>query len=406
MGIDESGEYDYQSGWMGRYLDNIYPGYPENYPDESMPDPIGIELSGTLSLAFHRERGIPIGLSLGSPEQFHRLITSVGVDPPIAFPESHAGEELRYIMEFEKKSNEYAGRLKEVYESASESSVEYRRGYPYASPSTANNLADQLELIARLLAGGVKTKIFLCRIGGFDTHGEQVDENDPSLGLHAELLYKLSTAVQDFYADLNARGIDDRVLSLTFTEFGRRVKSNDSYGTDHGTATPVFIFGTQLNSEKLIHGNNPSLKEEDLHRGNLVYNIDYRQIYTSVIQDWFEGDNDALIQTGFADWVDTRLPILATTGTTNFTPGNNSTFLHLFPNPVQDLIHVEYHLGFRGSVTLHVIDGSGRKVKSVHQEGRFGHNTLTWDMSDLKEGIYHLQMVHQGNRTHSKFIKL
>ncbi len=206
MGGDESGDNDYNSGWMGRYLDNIYPGYPEAYPNESMLDPIGIELSGTLSLAFHRENGIPIGLNIGSPEQFYQLISSVGVEPPIAFPESHAGEELRYIMEFEKKSNEYAGRLRDVYQSASESTVEYRHGYPYASPGRANNLASQLKLIARLLAGGVKTKIFLCRIGGFDTHGEQVEEYDSSLGLHAALLYNMSTAVQDFYNDLKARG--------------------------------------------------------------------------------------------------------------------------------------------------------------------------------------------------------
>jgi len=194
------------------------------------------------------------------------------------------------------------------------------------------------------------------------------------------------------------------VLSLTFTEFGRRAYSNDSYGTDHGTATPVFVFGTQLNNG--IYGVNPGLKPDDLHRGNLLYNIDYRQIYTSVIQDWFEGDNDALIQTGFNEWVDTKLPIVATTGTPKYTTGKNPTSVHLFPNPAEDVIHVQYHLGFRGRVTLHVIDGAGRKVKSVQQEGKFGPNTFSWDVSGLKEGIYHLQMIHQGKRTHTRFLKL
>ena len=404
MGGDESGATDYHSGWMGRYLDNIYPGYPDAYPSDSMKDPIGIELSGTLSLAFHREAGIPIGLNIGSPEQFHQLISSVGVNPPIAFPGSHAGEELKYIMEFEKKSNQYAGRLKNVYDAASESSVDYRNGYPYASPGRANNLASQLKLIARLLAGGSKTKIFLCRIGGFDTHGEQVESYDSSLGHHASLLYNMSTAVQDFYTDLKNRGIDERVLSLSFTEFGRRAYSNDSYGTDHGTATPVFVFGTQLNNG--IYGVNPGLKPDDLHHGNLVYNIDYRQIYTSIIQDWFEGDNDALIKTGFADWVDTKLPIVATTGVGDYTPGKNPTSLQLYPNPVQDVVHVQYNLEFRGEVTLHVIDNAGRKVKSTQQQGSFGPNTLTWNVSELKEGLYHLQMVHKGTRTHSRFLKL
>jgi len=403
MGGDESGEHDYHSGWMGRYLDNIYPGYPDSYPSETMKDPIGIELSGTLSLAFHREAGIPIGLNIGSPEQFHQLISSVGVDPPIQFPESHAGDEIKYIMEFEKKSNQYAGRLKDVYEAASESSVDYRNGYPYASPGRANNLASQLKLIARLLAGGAKTKIFLCRIGGFDTHGEQVDPNDSSLGMHASLLYNMSTAVQDFYSDLKSRGIDNRVLSTTFTEFGRRAYSNDSYGTDHGTATPVFVFGTQLNSG--IYGVNPGLKPEDLHHGNLVYNIDYRQIYTSVIQDWFEGDDEALIETGFSDWVDTRIP-LVDTGVNSYKPGKNTTQIRLYPNPAKDVVHIQYDLELRGEVTIHIIDSSGRKIKSLRDEGMFGPNRITLNISELKEGLYHLQMNHKGNLIHTRFLKI
>lgn len=69
---------DYQSGWMGRFLNNVYPGYPDAYPSQDMPDPLGVELSGTLSLAYHRETGIPIGLNLGNPEQFYNLISSVG----------------------------------------------------------------------------------------------------------------------------------------------------------------------------------------------------------------------------------------------------------------------------------------------------------------------------------------
>lgn len=406
MGGDETDNNNYSSGWMGRYLDNIYPGYPDDYPtdDDTMKDPIGIELSGTLSLAFHREYGIPIGLNIGSPDQFHELITSVGVNPPIQFPESHAGDELEYIMEFEKKSNQYAGQLRDVYNAGSNSSVVYPEKYLYDTPVSANNLSSQLKLIARLLSGGIKTKIFLCRIGAFDTHGEQVEEYDSSRGTHAALLHNMSTAIKAFYDDLNNLGIDDRVLSLTFTEFGRRAKDNESFGTDHGTATPVFVFGTKLNNG--IYGVNPGLKPEDMDNFNLRYNIDYRQIYTSVIQDWFEGDNEALIQTGFDEWVDTKLPIVATTGTPSYTPGKNPTTLHLYPNPVQDQLHIQYHLEFRGDVTLHAIDSSGRKVKSAHQEGRFGPNTMIWNVSDLKEGLYHLQMIHKGERIHTKFLKL
>ncbi len=125
-----------------------------------------------------------------------------------------------------------------------------------------------------------------------------------------------------------------------------------------------------------------------------------------MIQDWFEGDNDALISTGFNDWVNTKIPIVASTGTPSYTPGQNPTSVKLYPNPVQDVAHIEFSLKFRGSVTLHVIDSSGRKVKSVRQEGSFGVNSFTWNVSDLKEGLYHLQMVHQGERIHTQFLKL
>jgi hypothetical protein len=284
--------------------------------------------------------------------------------------------------------------------------VEYPEVYPYASPIRANNLSSQLKLIARLIKGGVKTKIFLCRIGGFDTHGEQVEDYDPSLGLHAALLHNLSGAVKAFYDDLANLEIDEKVLSLTFTEFGRRAKSNDSYGTDHGTATPVFVFGTQLNNG--IYGVNPALDAATMaaNRNNLLYNIDYRQIYTSVIQDWFEGDNDALVQTGFDQWVNDKLPIVKTTGISPYTPGENATSLLVYPNPAQDQLNIQVQLEIRGDVTMHVIDAAGRKVKSIHGDGTFGPNSYHMNVSELENGMYHLQMIHLGKSYSSKFLKL
>ena len=404
MGTDETEHNKYESGWMGRYLNNIYPGYPEDYPDESMADPLGIELSGTLSLAFHREEGIPIGLNIGNPTQFHQLISSVGVEAPIVFPESKAGDEMRYIMEFEKKSNEYATRLKDVYEAGGASSVEYRESYPYTSPARANGLASQLKLIAQLLGGGVKTKIFLCRIGGFDTHGEQVEEGDSSHGMHASLLYNMSTAVQDFYRDLAARGLDNRVLSTTFTEFGRRAKSNDSYGTDHGTATPVFVFGTQLNPG--IYGQNPGLSLDEMVGYNLVYDIDYRRIYTSVIQDWFQGDQQALIDTGFAAYVDSKLDIVNTTGIPSVLPGTAPFSLDLYPNPVADQASLQYSLSRSGKVSFRVYDASGRERLRIEREGEFGSWDLAMNFSSLSSGTYILSMEQRGRRATTRFIKL
>jgi uncharacterized protein (DUF1501 family) len=396
---------DYQSGWMGRFLDNVYPGYPDAYPNQDMPDPLGVELSGTLSLAFHREMGIPIGLNLGSPDQFYQLISSVGVDPPITTPDSHAGDELEYIMEFEKKSNQYAERLKNVYDAGSNSTVEYPEEYPYATQGNyaKNPLSGQLRLIARMLKGGVKTRIFLCRIGGFDTHGEQTVEYDSTLGIHASLLYHLSTAIKAFFDDLNALGMDHKVMAMTFTEFGRRAYSNASYGTDHGTSTPVFLFGPVLNPG--IYGTNPDLS--DLHNGNLKYNIDYRNIYTSIVQDWFGADDQALIETGFSEWVDTKLPLVGTTGVNDLSDsGGRGINCRIYPNPVGDQLNVFYRLEKQGTVQFTVLDTSGRVLMSISQQGYLGDNQQSMNISELPEGLYHLRIVQGPVKTGSQFIKI
>jgi len=395
---------DYQSGWMGRFLDNVYPGYPDDYPNKDMLDPLGVELSGTMSLAYHRETGIPIGLNLGSPQQFYDLINSVGVDPPITIPDSHAGDELEYIMEFEKKSNQYAERLKDVYEAGSNSSVEYPETYPYATQANyANNpLSGQLKLIARMIEGGVKTRIFLCRIGGFDTHGEQTVDYDPSLGIHASLLYHLSSAIKAFFDDMKILGIDQKVMAMTFTEFGRRAYSNASYGTDHGTSTPVMLFGPGLNPG--IYGTNPDLN--DLSNGNLKYNIDYRNIYTSIVQDWFGADNQTLIDTGFSEWVDSRLPLVAgATGVNDLLNGKGINY-RLYPNPVSDQLNIFYQLQTQGTVKFTVLDSSGRVVRSLSQQGYNGDNQQSINISELPEGLYHLRMVQGNYKTSSQFIKI
>jgi uncharacterized protein (DUF1501 family) len=395
---------DYQSGWMGRFLDNVYPGYPDAYPNPSMLDPLGVELSGTLSLAYHRETGIPIGLNLGSPQQFYDLISSVGVDPPITIPDSHAGDELEYIMEFEKKSNQYAERLKDVYAAGSNSTVEYPEEYPYATQGnySKNPLSPQLKLIARMIKGGVKTRIFLCRIGGFDTHGEQTVDYDPTLGIHASLLYHLSSAIKAFFDDLKILGIDHKVLAMTFTEFGRRAASNASYGTDHGTSTPVMLFGPGLNPG--IYGTNPDL--QDLSGGNLKYNIDYRNIYTSVVQDWFGADNQTLIDTGFSEWVDTKLPLIAGATGVNDLSGNSGFDFRIYPNPVNDQLNIFYQLQKQGAVVFTVLDSSGRVVRKINQQGYNGDNQQSINIGDLPEGLYHLRIVQGSLKNSKQFIKI
>ncbi len=382
MGGD-SGDY-YNSGWMGRFLNIEYPGYPDSYPNTEMPDPIGIELGHSASIAFHRENGIPIGFSIDEPDNFYKLITGVGIDPPLLYPDSHAGEEYRFLTQMEAKSNQYAERLKQLYDKGKNTaSVVYPDLYPYNAPERFlhNPLTGQLRLIARLLNGGIKTRIFLCRIGGFDTHSGQVEKYDTSMGAHGALLYHLTSAMKAFYDDLKAMSLDSKVVSLTFTEFGRRAHSNASYGTDHGTATPILLFGSSLKGG--VSGNNPNLS--NLDGGNLRYDVDYRRLYTTLLSDWMGASNDTLNKVGFGDYVGQKLDLL--TGIKDSRLGANYG-INVFPNPASEKVSLRINVNSNTKAALTLSNTSGQIVLTRDFMLNSGEQLLEVNVSNLSGGIY------------------
>lgn len=391
------------SGWMGRFLDHEYAGYPEDYPNAKMPDPLAIEIGNGVSLAFHRNNGIPTAISIQNPDQFYDLITSVGGAPPESIANTHYGQELQWIMDIEEKSNQYAGRLKEVYEGGSNSqNVTYPELYPFNAPSgrIKNRLAPQLKMIARLLDGGVKTKIFLARLGGFDTHAEQVESYDSTMGTHASLLYHISSAMKAFQDDLKELGIEDRVMTMTFSEFGRRAYSNGSYGSDHGTAAPMFVFGKMVKPG--VTGTNPDLN--NLNNGNLVHQFDYRQVFTSAIVDWLEADSAAVDATLFSDWVDSRVAIVGNgiTGTKEAFFKERNYLDDCYPNPVQDKTVFSFRINSKSWVRLELLDTQGKLVKVLMDEERNeGLHHITSDLNSLKTGTY-LYRIQSGDIEQTK----
>lgn len=378
------------SGWMGRFLDKEYPNYPTGYPSSSMPDPIAIELGEAMSIAFQRSNGIPIGLNVSSPQAFYDLINSVGsgIDyrkVSYAWPEGYAGDELKYLWQFEGMTDIYAGRLKQVYDAGKNSTVQYPEKYPHPAPSgfIDNPLSGQLRLIARLLDGGIKTRIFLCRIGGFDTHAAQVESYDPTLGEHAALLYHLASSIKAFQDDLASLNIEDKVLTMTFTEFGRRVHSNGSYGTDHGTATPVFLFGKALKPS--IQGTNPDLN--DLDNGNLKYTTDYRSIYSAVVKDWFGASDVAMQATRFSQFADNRIDLFGILNVDNAVLKLKQT--KCYPNPATVSVNFQFMIEKPGSASITILNTLGQKVKHVVVDNlTYGVQTVPVSISDLKPGNY------------------
>lgn len=152
-----------------------------------------------------------------------------------------------------------------------------------------NGLAKKLETVARLINSGLGTRIYYVQINGFDTHSQQANA-------HASLLRQVSDSVSTFVNDMVAHGQGDRVLCLCFSEFGRRVQENASGGTDHGTAGPVFLAGTQVKAGLI--GDTPSVS--DLKDGDLQHHTDFRQVYATVLSQWLHADSVATLKGDFS----------------------------------------------------------------------------------------------------------
>lgn len=148
--------------------------------------------------------------------------------------------------------------------------------YQPAAEYPGYNLAQQLKLIAQIVASESDTRIFFVSLGGFDTHSDQA-------AAHAALLTELSSSVRAFYQDLRGHQLHERVTLATFSEFGRRVKENGSLGTDHGAASQMFVVSSGRGG---IRGAHPSLA--DLVEGDLSFHTDFRSVYATLLEKWLE----------------------------------------------------------------------------------------------------------------------
>ena len=408
----------FSSGWVGRYLQEEFEPkvYPADFPNSEMKDPLAIEMGSDVSLIFHQEGNIPTSISLSNPESFARLVGELegfvdqGVDPrgkpPTALDNSPYGRELNWILGLEDKSQDYAERLYDVYKAASPSSITYPERYPFNAPkgSMRNGLTPQLQLIARLLDGGgpglgVKTKVFLVKMGGFDTHAEQVESYDPTMGQHAALMYHISSAMKAFQDDLKARGLEDRVLTVTTSEFGRRVRANGSYGTDHGTGAPVMIFGKGV--QPGVVGVVP-----DLNQQNVEMQFDYRQVYANLLRDWMLVDEAKINSDIFfkdfingpkEDGVGSYEPLPLATQVISGVQENfiNARFTleDCFPNPATDFTTIKFRINTANLVDLTLINNQGRTVKTLLHEARSeGEHLVRANVADLPAGIYFYQL--------------
>jgi uncharacterized protein (DUF1501 family) len=265
-----------QGGWLGRALD------ANKAALSKLSDSLAMHLGEEQQPLALASRDVPTP-SIRSLERF-RL--EPGGDPArrtrIATANQLPRESTSDLLKFVQTSTASALAASQRIEAAA---IDYKTPVKY--PTSA--LATKLKSIAQLIDAGLSTRLYYVAIDGWDTHSNQA-------AAHAALLEQLGDAVAGFTEDLAHHGHGERVATLMFSEFGRRVKENGSRGTDHGAAAPVFLAGAKVKAGVL--GQHPSLT--DLDDGDLKHHTDFRSVYAALLEKWLGWDAKTVLGDMFA----------------------------------------------------------------------------------------------------------
>ena len=278
-------------GWLGNYFDSCCQG----------ADPtVGVAIGGTSPQAFSSKT--PTGVSFARPEQyrwinyektagkmgaseyFYRQLNQpedVSAELASMFGGSVDAAGGGSVEAIAGPSHDKSNPLDFLERTALDAQVSSDRVLAIARktkplvPYPGGRLSESLSLVGRMIAGGLPTRVYYVSLGGFDTHQNQ-------LPAHERLMTELGAALGAFVSDLKAQGNFERVMVMTFSEFGRRVEQNASGGTDHGAAAPMFVMGGR--TKPGLHGKMPSLTQ--LYQGDLMHTVDFRSVYAGVLEQW------------------------------------------------------------------------------------------------------------------------
>ena len=395
------------SGWIGRFMEMYYAN------ELSDTYPLGVQIgSNKTSLGFHgeEEHGLAINISGQDPSGFYSELNGLGGTPPSNIPNSDYGQEIQYIVETDQLSNQYSQAISNAFNNGSNDG-----SYP------DTDLSNQLKTVARLISGGLGTKIYVVRIGGFDTHNNQNQAANSIEGNHNDLLTEVSDAIEVFFSDLNSQELADDVVALTFSEFGRKAQENGSFGTDHGEIAPMFVFGKPINGG--VSGTNADLSEATSDNNYQLQTVqfDYRQTFGTLLQNFLGADNSVidnaffnfttnesfsnlkienLIRESFAVDEDCYSQTLALD---EFNARNTTKEWFVFPNPVRDKLQVHSSKEY-STIGYRIFNNSAQTIlQGTHQ---LINGNLSIDIQRLTTGIYYIQIFSDGKNETHKILKL
>lgn len=364
-----------RTGWLGRLLEYQYEGYAEAPPVVPPALQIGVQAN----LLFQGRQG-NLALALSSPSEFYQVATT-GQLYELGAPAGPgpSGDELRYVRSIANSAFRYAGTIREHY-------LAGRNEVDYAD----DTLSEQLGIVSRLIKGGLGTKLYLVSIDGFDTHADQAAG-------HPDLLRAVGDGVSTFFEDLRAAGHSERVLAMTFSEFGRTIFENGSAGTDHGTSAPVLVFGDEVGQGYV--GDPIDIDTVDQY-GDPYFETDFRGLYASVLEDWLCVDPEVIDKTLGA--AHARVPGVFPGGTEAAPWRGEVGLLGYQRDPNHPRIYaVKYASAEGGPLRLTLQTPQGRVVRTLVDgsvpAGSYTY-TLAGDALGLRAGAYVLELAVGGRR--------
>lgn len=379
------------SGWIGRYMESHY------QEELNGSYPLAVQIgSQNISLGFHGlyEHGMAMNITGQDVSGFYSILSGLGGEAPTTIPNSHYGTELEYIVQTDNLSNQYSQAISNAFNSGSNNC-----SYP------ETNLADQLKTVAKLISGGLSSKVYMVEIPGFDTHGNQAQGDGDPTGKHYELLNELSSAIEVFFNDLDSQNLADDVVGATYSEFGRKASENGNMGTDHGQVSPMFVFGKPIQGG--VSGTNPDLTEANSDNNFQIETVqhDYRETFGTILQN-FMGANDEIINSTFfnntndSSFTNVKIENLIKTSYEVSEPCLNSMAdndellvnkLELHPNKFENFINLKASKNLDTFKSYEVFNHLGQLM----QDGKLAvsnSNTLKINLETLKAGNYVLKV--------------
>tara|TARA_R110002073_G_scaffold72537_1_gene177115 strand:+ start:78258 stop:79856 length:1599 start_codon:yes stop_codon:yes gene_type:complete len=368
-----------ETGVYGRYFESTFPDYILNLPEA----PPAVQIGGVGDIIFTGTES-NFAFTIANTNQLLRIASSGNLYNAADVPNCTKGSQLKFVRGVLNATLKYSGVIKE----ASDSQTNIME-FP------DSNLGRALAIISKTIKAGMGTSVYMVNLNGFDTHANQPER-------HQELLTNITESVMAFYKDLEPSGRDEDVLTMTISEFGRRVSENGSNGTDHGTAAPMLLFGPSLNGNGFI-GEHPNLA--DLHRGNLKYTQDFINVYGTIMQEWLCIAPDVINESIPRPYTPLDLGFNCSSRVTNHDYLIRERFEHT-PIYDQGRVSIRINNNFEGSYTISLYNVLGQNIgllfDDVLESGQ--HDIpISEKLPQLGTGVY-IYNINKDNKNYSKKI--